>query len=368
MAKAKVKAKKKTCKAGWQCGKSCISRKKTCRKNLKNPQGKFIAQTYADYVSAVAGGGGGADVAEPTAPQSMPPTDQGAPVSGQKIKPPGQFSPDTPPGGTIPVTAANLAAAMDRLSDEDMLGIVEADARGANSQSGARHGFEYYAKNVRPEMVEQGQVVSNDQIKEVTGGRSGFRGDMDPQHYEQLRDLPKQDYVGFGIYGNGTYIAVGNPDKLSRHSEPLANPKRDAEQAARYAAQSYAEDNAAGVYQIGYTKDARGVNFSEIQALTSLENRQKLIDEIGEERVLKLDQLDPTTVAAALGADFMVVDGSEAGTDFAGEEHHVLLNRSKSVIADSAYSDRLLMPDDQGAGIEFTEYKPMSDDDYFDSL
>ena len=69
MAKAKIKAKKKKCKAGWQCGKSCISRKKTCRKNLKNPQGKFIAQTYADYVSAVAGGGGGADApAEPTTP------------------------------------------------------------------------------------------------------------------------------------------------------------------------------------------------------------------------------------------------------------------------------------------------------------
>lgn len=54
MAKAKVKAKKKACKAGWQCGKSCISRKKTCRKNLKNPQGKFVAQTYADYVISLA--------------------------------------------------------------------------------------------------------------------------------------------------------------------------------------------------------------------------------------------------------------------------------------------------------------------------
>lgn len=51
MVKAKVKAKKKKCKAGWQCGKGCISRKKTCRKNLKDPQGKLVAQTYADYVT-----------------------------------------------------------------------------------------------------------------------------------------------------------------------------------------------------------------------------------------------------------------------------------------------------------------------------
>lgn len=54
MAKAKVQAKKKKCKAGWQCGKGCISRKKTCRKNLKDPKGKALAQTYAQYVAAAA--------------------------------------------------------------------------------------------------------------------------------------------------------------------------------------------------------------------------------------------------------------------------------------------------------------------------
>lgn len=68
MKKGNVKPKKKICKAGWECGKSCISRKKTCRKTLASPQAKQVAAGYVQMLQSIAAG----DSKAPAAPVNLP--------------------------------------------------------------------------------------------------------------------------------------------------------------------------------------------------------------------------------------------------------------------------------------------------------
>lgn len=201
-------AKRKKCKKGFPCGKTCIRKKNrkgeptVCKSNL-DARGKKIKQTYDQYVASVLGG-------KPEvllSPVELIRNKSFSEMSDEEFK--------------------SVVQEFDSLS---RAATAELEDRGSNKNDYAYGGnaddtgSDLYTQRLAERLGFAGNpmVVSSDEIdndfangKEVFLRRFGFT----PEQAEQFADQFKNGelYAGKGLYGNGTY--AGGVTKNSEYSE-----------------------------------------------------------------------------------------------------------------------------------------------------